>query len=153
MECIFAVPTGSAATELHARISKLMGQVHPLVVGRVVRAVPGMIDTDHATNIWDEQLTLPTWALGSARRVMAAPIAVGTIVPRPRRPTLSVPYAAATTGQKAREEITKGSCGGSAARASASWTTTRKPKCCSRSPIAADRCSCGPRPRAGRSCT
>ena len=50
----FAVPTRSAATELHARISKLMGQVHPLVVGRVVRAVPGMIDTDHAANIWDE---------------------------------------------------------------------------------------------------
>ena len=74
----FAVPTRSAATELHARISKLMGQVHPLVVGRVVRAVPGMIDTDHAANIWDEP-TLPTWALGSARRVMAAPIAVGTI--------------------------------------------------------------------------
>ena len=74
----FAVPTRSAATELHARISKLMGQVHPLLVGRVVRAVPGMIDTDHAANIWDEP-TLPTWALGSARRVMAAPIAVGTI--------------------------------------------------------------------------
>jgi CRISPR-associated endonuclease/helicase Cas3 len=74
----FAVPTRSAATELHARISKLMGQVHPLIVGRVVRAVPGMIDTDHATNVWDEP-TLPTWALGSARRVMAAPIAVGTI--------------------------------------------------------------------------
>src|SRR5258706_9083977 len=74
----FAVPTRSAATELHARISKLMGQVHPLIVGRIVRAVPGMIDTDHASNIWDEP-TLPTWALGSARRVMAAPIAVGTI--------------------------------------------------------------------------
>src|ERR1035437_7092807 len=57
---------------------KMMGQVHPLVVGRVVRAVPGMIDTDHAANIWDEP-TMPTWALGSARRVMGAPIAVGTI--------------------------------------------------------------------------
>src|SRR5258706_10829501 len=55
-----------------------MGKVHPLIVGRVVRAVPGMIDTDHASNIWDEP-TLPTWALGSARRVMAAPVAVGTI--------------------------------------------------------------------------
>jgi CRISPR-associated endonuclease/helicase Cas3 len=74
----FAVPTRSAATELHARISEMMGRVHPLVVGRVVRAVPGMIDTDHAVNIWDEP-TMPTWALGSARRVMGAPIAVGTI--------------------------------------------------------------------------
>ena len=74
----FAVPTRSAATELHGRISEMMGRVHPLVVGRVVRAVPGMIDTDHAANIWDEP-TMPTWALGSARRVMGAPIAVGTI--------------------------------------------------------------------------
>jgi CRISPR-associated endonuclease/helicase Cas3 len=74
----FAVPTRSAATELHARISEVMGRVHPLVLGRVVRAVPGMIDTDHAANIWDEP-TMPTWALGSARRVMGAPIAVGTI--------------------------------------------------------------------------
>jgi CRISPR-associated endonuclease/helicase Cas3 len=74
----FAVPTRSAATELHARISDRMGRVHPLLVGRVVRAVPGMIDTDHAENIWDEP-TMPTWALGSARRVMGAPIAVGTI--------------------------------------------------------------------------
>jgi CRISPR-associated endonuclease/helicase Cas3 len=74
----FAVPTRSAATELHARISKVMGRVHPLIVGRVVRAVPGLIDTDHAANIWDEP-TMPTWALGSTRRVMGAPITVGTI--------------------------------------------------------------------------
>jgi CRISPR-associated endonuclease/helicase Cas3 len=74
----FAVPTRSAATELHARISKMMGQIYPLLIGRVVRAVPGMIDTDHAANIWDEP-RLPTWALGSARRVMGAPIAIGTI--------------------------------------------------------------------------
>jgi CRISPR-associated endonuclease/helicase Cas3 len=74
----FAVPTRSAATELHTRISEVMGRAHPLIVGRVVRAVPGMIDTDHAANIWDEP-TMPTWALGSARRVMGAPIAVGTI--------------------------------------------------------------------------
>ena len=74
----FAVPTRSAATELHARISGMMGRVHPRIIGRVVRAVPGMIDTDHADNIWDEP-TMPTWALGSARRVMSAPIAVGTI--------------------------------------------------------------------------
>jgi len=74
----FAVPTRSAATELHARIAAVMGRVHPLIVGRVVRAVPGLIDTDHAANIWDEP-TMPTWALGSAPRVMGAPIAIGTI--------------------------------------------------------------------------
>jgi CRISPR-associated endonuclease/helicase Cas3 len=74
----FAVPTRSAATELHDRVSKIVGRVHKSLVGRVVRAVPGLLDTDHPTNIWDEPTT-PTWALGSTRRVMAAPIAVGTI--------------------------------------------------------------------------
>jgi CRISPR-associated endonuclease/helicase Cas3 len=74
----FAVPTRSAATELHARIAEMMGRVHPNLVGRVVRAVPGLLDTDHPTNLWDEP-TMPTWALGSTRRVMGAPIAVGTI--------------------------------------------------------------------------
>jgi CRISPR-associated endonuclease/helicase Cas3 len=74
----FAVPTRSAATELHARIAEMMGRVHPNLVGRVVRAVPGQLVTDHPTNLWDEP-TMPTWALGSTRRVMGAPIAVGTI--------------------------------------------------------------------------
>jgi CRISPR-associated endonuclease/helicase Cas3 len=74
----FAVPTRSAATELHARIAEMMGRVHPNLVGRVVRAVPGLLDTDHPMNVWDEP-TMPTWALGSTRRVMGAPIAVGTI--------------------------------------------------------------------------
>jgi len=74
----FAVPTRSAATELHDRVSKIMGRVHASLVGRVIRAVPGLLDTDHPTNLWDEPTT-PTWALGSTRRVMAAPIAIGTI--------------------------------------------------------------------------
>jgi CRISPR-associated endonuclease/helicase Cas3 len=74
----FAVPTRSAATELHGRIAEMMVRVHAPLVGRVVRAVPGILDTDHPENAWDEPTT-PTWALGSTRRVMAAPIAVGTI--------------------------------------------------------------------------
>jgi CRISPR-associated endonuclease/helicase Cas3 len=74
----FAVPTRSAATELHDRISKVMGRVHAAVVGRVVRAVPGMLDVDRPPGIWDDP-TMPTWALGSTRRVMSAPLAVGTI--------------------------------------------------------------------------
>jgi len=74
----FAVPTRSAATELHDRISKVTGRVHPSLLGRVVRAVPGMLDVDRPSGIWDEPTT-PTWALGSTRRVMSAPIAVGTI--------------------------------------------------------------------------
>jgi CRISPR-associated endonuclease/helicase Cas3 len=74
----FAVPTRSAATEIHARISSMMSRVHPLLTGRTVRAVPGMLDTDHATQRWDEP-SEPTWAIGSTRRVMGAPVAVGTI--------------------------------------------------------------------------
>lgn len=74
----FAVPTRSAATELHARIARLMSRVHPSLVGRVVRAVPGLLDVDKPAGIWDDP-SLPTWALGSTRKVMGAPIAVGTI--------------------------------------------------------------------------
>ena len=74
----FAVPTRSAATELHHRISEMMRHVHASLAGRIVRAVPGMLDVDRPPGLWDEP-TLPTWALGSTRRVMSAPIAVGTI--------------------------------------------------------------------------
>jgi CRISPR-associated endonuclease/helicase Cas3 len=74
----FAVPTRSAATEIHARIASMMSRVHPLLTARIVRAVPGMLDTDHAIERWDEP-SEPTWAVGSTRRVMGAPIAVGTI--------------------------------------------------------------------------
>ena len=74
----FAVPTRSAATELHDRISRIVGRIHTSLVGRVVRAVPGMLDVDRPPGIWDEPSS-PTWALGSTRRVMSAPIAVGTI--------------------------------------------------------------------------
>jgi CRISPR-associated endonuclease/helicase Cas3 len=42
----FAVPTRSAATELHARISALMTAAHPYLRGKIVRAVPGSIETD-----------------------------------------------------------------------------------------------------------
>jgi CRISPR-associated endonuclease/helicase Cas3 len=74
----FAVPTRSAATELYDRISKVMSSAHRSLLGRVIRAVPGMLDADRPAGIWDEP-TMPTWALGSMRRVMSAPIAVGTI--------------------------------------------------------------------------
>jgi CRISPR-associated endonuclease/helicase Cas3 len=74
----FAVPTRSAATELHSRIAGLMSRVHISLAGRIIRAVPGMLDTDKPPGIWDES-SVPTWALGSTRKVMGAPVAVGTI--------------------------------------------------------------------------
>jgi CRISPR-associated endonuclease/helicase Cas3 len=67
----FAVPTRSAATELHARISALMTTAHAYLQGKIVRAVPGSIETDDST--------LTTWAIGSSRKTQSAPVAVGSI--------------------------------------------------------------------------
>jgi CRISPR-associated endonuclease/helicase Cas3 len=67
----FGVPTRSAATELHARISALMTAAHPYLRGKIIRAVPGAIETD------DGMLT--TWAVGSSRKTQSAPVAVGSI--------------------------------------------------------------------------
>jgi CRISPR-associated endonuclease/helicase Cas3 len=70
----FAVPTRSAATELHARIGHVMAGQHPLLEGKIVRAVPGMLDVDARPDYPPE-----TWAVAAPKRVFAAPIAVGTI--------------------------------------------------------------------------
>ncbi len=67
----FAVPTRSAATELHARVSALMTAAHPYLRGKIVRAIPGSIDTDDGT--------LTTWAVGSSRKTQSAPVAIGSI--------------------------------------------------------------------------
>ena len=73
----FAVPSRSAATELHSRIARVMTAVHPGLTGKVVRAVPGMIATDPAQDIHDEAER--TWALQGPKKVFAAPVSVGTI--------------------------------------------------------------------------
>lgn len=70
----FAVPTRSAATELHERIAELVGQHSPDLKSRVVRAVAGELDTDDP---W--QRDTPSWAIGPGKRIMAASVAVGTI--------------------------------------------------------------------------
>jgi CRISPR-associated endonuclease/helicase Cas3 len=71
----FAVPTRSAATELHTRIGKLMTTLHPALAGRIVRALPGMLDVDDAVPDYPAE----TWAVAAPKRAFAAPIAVGTI--------------------------------------------------------------------------
>ena len=73
----FAVPSRSAATELHTRISGVMTALHPGLEGKVVRAVPGMIGADPAQDVHDEAER--SWALQAPKKVFAAPIAVGTI--------------------------------------------------------------------------
>jgi CRISPR-associated endonuclease/helicase Cas3 len=71
----FAVPTRSAATELHSRIGRLMSTHHPALKGKVVRAIPGMLDTDNSVPDYPAE----TWAVAAPKRTFAAPIAVGTI--------------------------------------------------------------------------
>jgi CRISPR-associated endonuclease/helicase Cas3 len=69
----FALPTRAAATEIHERIARLATSTHPALRGKIVRAVPGQLDTDPC------QGGEATWAVGSPKRTFAAPIAVGTI--------------------------------------------------------------------------
>jgi CRISPR-associated endonuclease/helicase Cas3 len=71
----FAVPTRSAATELHARIGRLMSTHHPALKGKIVRALPGLLDTDNSVPDYPPE----TWAVAAPKRTFAAPIAVGTI--------------------------------------------------------------------------
>jgi CRISPR-associated endonuclease/helicase Cas3 len=71
----FAVPSRSAATEIHARIGKLMVPCHPRLTGKIVRALPGMLDTDRERPDYPPE----TWAVVAPKRVFAAPVAVGTI--------------------------------------------------------------------------
>ena len=71
----FAVPTRSAATELHSRIGRLMSTHHPALKGKIVRAIPGLLDTDNSVPDYPAE----TWAVAAPKRTFAAPIAVGTI--------------------------------------------------------------------------
>ena len=70
----FAVPTRSAATELHARITRIMTSVHPGQAGRVMRVVPTALDTDE---LLPGQVR--SWAAGSTKKAAVAAIGVGTI--------------------------------------------------------------------------
>jgi CRISPR-associated helicase Cas3/CRISPR-associated endonuclease Cas3-HD len=70
----FAVPTRSAGTELHDRIVRDMTHAFPRLAGHVTRAVSGELGTDRR----DPELG-PTWALGSPKKTMGAPVAVGTV--------------------------------------------------------------------------
>jgi CRISPR-associated endonuclease/helicase Cas3 len=71
----FAVPTRSAASELHARIGRLMSAHHSALKGKIVRALPGMLDTDNSVPDYPAE----TWAVAAPKRTFAAPIAIGTI--------------------------------------------------------------------------
>ncbi|NBB75110.1 MAG: CRISPR-associated helicase Cas3' [Bacteroidetes bacterium] len=88
----FAVPTRSAATQLHGRIDEAVQRIFGDAARRppVVQAVPGYIkvDSDEATHLpnfevrWDEDndaLRYRGWAAESPKRYLAGPIVVGTV--------------------------------------------------------------------------
>jgi CRISPR-associated endonuclease/helicase Cas3 len=84
----FALPTRATAPEIHDRIARLARSHSPALATRVVRAVPGRLDTDSIeravpglldSDPWQQPAQAKSWAIASPKRVMAAPIVVGTI--------------------------------------------------------------------------
>ena len=81
----FALPTRAAATEAHARIARLARTHSPALASRVVRALAGNLGTDGVARAVpgvldpDQWQQAKSWAIACPKRVMAAPIAVGTI--------------------------------------------------------------------------
>lgn len=85
----FAVPTRSAATQLHERVTRAVERIFPDKAQQppVVQAVPGYVKADdtEATRLpgfevrWDEDIEHRGWAAETSKRYLAAPIAVGTI--------------------------------------------------------------------------
>jgi len=85
----FAVPTRTAATQLHGRVTAAARRLFPDEQRPpVVQAVPGYIKADdvEATRLpesyevrWDEQIQHRGWAAEGSKRYLAAPIAVGTV--------------------------------------------------------------------------
>jgi len=87
----FAVPTRAAAKQLHARVHAAMLSVFGAGAPQAVLAVPGYLRAGlHEGQalprfevLWDdapdEAVRLGRWAAESARRFLAAPVAVGTV--------------------------------------------------------------------------
>jgi CRISPR-associated endonuclease/helicase Cas3 len=89
----FALPTRSAATELHGRVTEAMRHAFPDQAARppVVQAVPGYIRVDDEEAIrlpnfdvrWDDEpkqeLRASRWAAEQSKRYLAGSIVVGTI--------------------------------------------------------------------------
>lgn len=88
----FALPTRAAASQMHARITRFIAGLFPEEVGpEPVLAVPGYVRAGTATGghlpkyevWWDDHPDILTvkrrWAAESAKRYLAAQIAVGTV--------------------------------------------------------------------------
>ena len=83
----FALPTRSAAVQLHGRVQKMLDTVWGKNVIRAVLAVPGYLRAGDATGqalpdhdvLWEDDGGDDRWAAESSRRYLAARVAVGTI--------------------------------------------------------------------------
>lgn len=89
----FALPTRAAAVQLHARIGRMMAHFLGGRAAGVILAVPGYLKVGEVTGQalphwrvrWDdegqvaEDVLASRWAAESARRFLAAPVAVGTV--------------------------------------------------------------------------
>ena len=88
----FALPTRAAATQLHERVNEFVRRLFsPDNMPTTVLAVPGYLKADDATGqhlngfdvLWDDELDQAErgrrWAAESAKRYLAAQVAVGTV--------------------------------------------------------------------------
>ena len=83
----FALPTRSAAVQLHARVGKMLGRVWGEGAPEAVLAVPGYLQAGDVTGQalpgwevrWDDGGTDSRWAAEHANHYLAARVAVGTI--------------------------------------------------------------------------
>lgn len=87
----FALPTRVAASQIYRRVTDALQRVWPEAPPLAVRALPGYAAADGQTAIplpdfrvqWsdnlDDQMAPTRWAAESAKRFLAAPVAVGTI--------------------------------------------------------------------------
>jgi CRISPR-associated endonuclease/helicase Cas3 len=85
----FALPTRTAAAQLHSRVERLVHRLWPLAPPPVVMAVPGYLSDetrgampraeDALDQAEDDARSTPVWAAEHPKRFFAALIAVGTI--------------------------------------------------------------------------
>lgn len=87
----FALPTRVAASQVYQRVQTAIGNLWPENPPLTIRALPGYVNADGAdvkylpgfevlwSDIADDEKAPQRWAAESAKRFLAAPIAVGTI--------------------------------------------------------------------------
>ena len=83
----FALPTRSAAMQLHSRINRMLRHLFGARAPEAILAVPGYLKAGEAEGValsgwqvhWDDDDGKARWAAESSKRFLAATIAVGTV--------------------------------------------------------------------------